>query len=376
MSRAEYDVDVIRERLTVATVLRAGGISDIDESTRRTRCPMCDAAELSFSIYSAGRRYSCHRFSCGESGDAIDLIRWIFDENFPNAIARAAGLVQVSKAPIDANTHARRAAERAGRRMVELEAQRVRVSEATSISTDCWGSLISDQWNGTRWLHLREYLRVRRVDGVLQLCNGFPAHRNIYVPADMRLAHVLLPSETGELALAILDDAEAQNKGDWIAASGHLIVGVSFRGVARTVEEEHDFPVDGPIVAWSDRTPKVRCITGGSTRGTFGAPRSIIRGGRCVLVEGMMDFVAAHLAYRDEHTAILGAHAAGRMEHAGAVACRRLGPGGNLVVVSHSDDAGRAAEARVNAVAAACNVHVTRHDLGAHKDLADQVAAW
>ena len=375
MSRAEYDCDTIRDRLTVAAVLRVAGDEDIDENTRRMTCPIHEGASnpSEFSVFAAGRAYTC--FSCGAKGDALTLMRWIWKEPFAATLARAAALVGVTPGPVDPASRARSNAQRERRRELQAEAQRIRNAESTRISTNYWSSLLGDQWSGTRWAHLYDYLCVRRLDRALARCDGFGLERRIYTPADPRLAQVLVPSERGELALAILDDTEVKWDGSKIAASGHLIVGVAIRGVVRTVEHEHDFPVTGPIVGWSDKTPKVRCHPGSSTRGTFGAPSRILTGGRCVLVEGMMDFIAAHLAFPNDANAIVGAHSAGMIEHAASVACGRLGAAGELVLVTHADDAGRAAEAKAIAIAIARGVRVTHHLLGQHKDLADQVAA-
>lgn len=373
MARAEYDIDTIRERLGVVAVLRAGGLDDVADDARRIRCPICDATETSFAIFDSGRRYHCHRGSCGASGDALDLIRWIWGGNFPGALARAAALVGVVPGP-GPSVRARPAGDFESLRERRTREQLVRAAQSTKTSTAFWSTLLFGQWGKNRWAYLHDYLRVRGLAGVLAPYDGLMSSDRHYRPADRRLSAVLLPSERGELALAILDDTEVDDFGP-VAASGHAIVGVALRGVVRTVEHEHDFPVEGPIVAWGDRTPKVRCHPGSSTRGTFGAPRRVRSGGCCVLVEGMADFLAAHLVYRDEVTAILGAHSAGMMEHAASVACERLGPGGELVLATHADDAGRAAEMKVVAVATARAVNVKRHPLGSYKDLADQVAA-
>lgn len=373
--RVTYDVDEIRDRLTVAAAFESVGI--IVDDTERGECPFClggSQHEKSLSIFDDGRGYKCHRGSCGASGDAFSILQQVYEEPWPAIVALAAQLVGVEAAPVDAAEIARRERSRAARR--QLNAERAARKRDTSVSeaTKRWVSLC-DVENATMQRRLgamADYLRIVRglPDVVVQ-------HHGWRFIADPRLAHVLVPDERGQPALAVLadDDRGAQAFG----YLNHAILGVATRTFIVDVED------DGTR-GWIDsREPKVLVGYRHSSDGTFGAPWRVGHASnRCVVVVGVTDFIAAHAIWNDPDVAVLGANGDGRISIPMSVACRRLlaarasgrieAP--EVVLVTDADVSGRAARDAALAVAREyAGVIVRHHDLEGHHDLCDQHAA-
>jgi len=353
-----FDLDKIRDALPMSDLLEH---ANVDLKDNRAPCPLHGGINpTSFVVYADDTRFHCN--SCGADGDVFEFIRARHQLSFRDAVKVAANLAGIAPgAPPDPSVLAARQAER-DRRAAEKAAQAaLKRSEAVRVATDDWWDLHHPFWNDSRRRQLwGGYLTTRGLSALTQ--------------PDIRIA-----SCVASFVRARYDGAPATPiySLETIADPFHrnLITGVAWRQV-----------VPGA-------SPKVLVGNGHKTEGTFGeswrlACREPID--RVVLVEGVVDFLTAHLVFETTivlpieplirgRALILGAHSASRIaqivarladEPTVGVRFRSL----PLLLVTHVGDvkgAGEKAEAEAFAEARARGMTATRFDLDGKNDLND-----
>jgi len=93
--RNHFDLEAIKARLPIASVLELHGIPATRE---RARCPLAGVCDnkigTSFAVYDDGRRWTCHR--CHAHGDVFNLLAILEGLTVGEAIRRAAALAGVA----------------------------------------------------------------------------------------------------------------------------------------------------------------------------------------------------------------------------------------------------------------------------------------
>jgi DNA primase len=177
-----YDLDEIRDLLTIVDVLDAAQVSlTLEERARRsTSCPIHGGLKpTSFTWYDNDRRYHCFT-GCGAGGDVYALIMALRDVDFATAVRVAARLAGVAPGarPDPAHLAARRAAA-AARAAERQRTKTLRSDPRIRTATDEWFAL-RDAYP-RRVATGRAYLRTRGIERLVdQLAAGWREIRYLY----------------------------------------------------------------------------------------------------------------------------------------------------------------------------------------------------
>lgn len=319
------DASDIKSALRPAAVLDYCGIKyrRAGKELRTNQCPSCGQRSRDAVCVNSEHGAWCCKV-CGEVGDIFDaLAGWTGSPGFvaTKAVAmQIAGISDTSDPELERKITERRQADEDRRRREQAERDAARAA-----IPGIWDRYERRSVGGERYLDLR----------------GMVADE---------LRHVVRYTEHGSPALPLRD----------LATSG--IVGIQYRKIEIGAE------------------PKVMSVKGSQVAGSalWGKLGDLDRDGVdvAVLVEGLADTLAAHLAFPG--CAIYGAPGADQLaDIAKAIAPRVLEVRGWLLIVPHDDEAGVAAGIDAVRAARGAGLKLDRDlhlvDLGEHNDLAD---AW
>lgn len=348
-----FDIDAIKDAVTIHDVL------GLDAATKSIECPIHQGARKSFSIWGAGRAYTCHA-DCGETGDVITL--W---QRLHGVTARAAIEALAALAEVEPGTASVPRPRRPPRTKPAISPRDPRLRSAM-LAWDALrtGRADADERDDLTWAE-REY-RSRNRGRLL--------------------------AEAAARGMAYLTSRGLGGLRDTLGVSGPFYY-LCFRpdgspstpiytreriSVYRTAAMIN---IATRIIAPSATGPKVLVMANHPTKFCFGrVDPLLVPLERVVLVEGVMDYLTALLLWPPGRTLtcggtlVLGAHSVGQVVPIiqGLLDDDEIGPRFRrlpLTLVPHADPAGAKTHAMALALCALHAVNATTFDLAGCGDL-------